>query len=191
MADKIKPVVVELRGKAHWAKIFEENRDKTGPKGAWEKDGGRCTIKLYLDDDEYEKLKAAKSQKQLKSDADGQYVDLDRKFVAPHTYGGAPRVFGPDGVTPWTIEDGLIGNGSEVIVYVTVYDGKGLMGTRLEVVQIVDHIEYESPEGDDGEYDPMAKFNLRDHSSKAAKPKATKAKTTKAPADDLDDEIPF
>jgi hypothetical protein len=58
--------------------------------------------------------------------------------------GGEPEMYGPDG-EPWDIDkDGLIGNGSKVKVYLSVYSTsrKAIFGTRLEGVKVIDHVEF-------------------------------------------------
>jgi hypothetical protein len=82
----------------------------------------------------------------------------------------------------------LIGNGSTGVVLASVYNAKGLWGTRLDGVQVIDPVEYDS--GDDGDYTPKPRF--QDH-SKSAAPTPAKAKSKPAPKkkEDLEDEIPF
>lgn len=183
-----KNTTVELRGKVKWAKVFEENRDMNGPNGVWKDDEGRYTITLVVDDISKAALKEAGSQKRVKEDSEGdKVVQIERKHKAPFTYGGPPRVVHAD-TSPWSLEDdGLIGNGSECIVFATVYEAGGLKGTRLEVVQVIDHVEYES------EYDPTSKFNLKDHSTPTpAKASPKKASKKKSDIEELeDDDVPF
>lgn len=185
------PQVVCLKGKVKWARVFEQNRDKTGPNGVWKDDGGRYTITVVLDEIEQQKLTDVKSQKKRKEDDDGDMViRVDRKHNPPvnkqtgetyDLYGGPPQVRHAD-KTPWDIdEDGLIGNGSLCNVFVTVYEAGGLVGTRLEAVQVLDHVVYESERG---EYDPTNYLGMKDETSGKKPPKKTKV-------EDLDDEIPF
>lgn len=176
-----------------YPRLFEFNRDKKGPNDQWETHGGATSIDLIVTDEEFQKLKDAGSQKQLKDDDEGnQVVKLIRKWEAPYPqYAGPPEVAHADG-TPWNVEeDGLIGNGSEVIVYVSVYDTKGYRGTRLDAVQVIEHVKYES----DSEYTKGFKFPNMSQSSdsegtpkKETKKKVTSSKFTPAIADD---EIPF
>lgn len=184
---------VEIRGEARWAKIFEENRDKKGPNDAWVDFGGKTTIQIHSKDRSvFEPLEDVGSQKRIKKDKeDGTYyAQFDRKWDAPYTYGGAPRVVHADGETDWDInQDGLVGNGSEVIVLLSVQDVKGMMATRLEGVQVIDHVEYESDFDPDAEYGPPG-FKDQTKGKTTAK-KATKAKAKKVAEDMPDDEIPF
>lgn len=195
MADKKKAVTLALRGKVKWAKVFEQNRDKEGPNGVWKDEGGRYTINIVVDDITKQALKDAKSQKRVKEDSEGdEVVQVERRHNPPtgkdgtvyHAYGGPPRVIHAD-KSPWDIdEDGLIGNGSEAIVYVSVYEAGGLMGTRLEAVQVLDHVVYES---DNSDYDPLAYLGVKDM-SEDAKPKAKSSKKKKS-SEVEEDEIPF
>ena len=62
---------VILTGISEWAKVFEQNRDKTGYKptpeaqGTYEASDGACTIDVILDKDNFSKLKSSKSMKKL------------------------------------------------------------------------------------------------------------------------------
>lgn len=177
-----------------WAKVFEQNRDKTGPNGAWEDRGGACTVVAWLDEDAQKTFKESGSRltyMKKYDEKEGEKVTLKndkghkaiqfRRYFQHHIegLGGAPEVVHADG-TPWDIdEDGLIGNGSKAIVCFTVYDTKTGPGTRLEGVQILEHISYES----DKEYNPSL-FRSREETSD--KPKDTKEKKPV-----LEDDIPF
>jgi hypothetical protein len=79
---------VILTGISQWAKVFEQNRDKTGYKptpqalGSYEATDGACTIDVILDDDNFAKLRSSKSMKKgvVDSEGRGQKVTFDRKF---------------------------------------------------------------------------------------------------------------
>jgi hypothetical protein len=65
---------------------------------------------------------------------------------------GAPVVAKEDG-TLWDYDtDGTIGNGSTVEVLLSVYDTrmKSIVGTRLDKVIVLDHVEYIPPQDDGG-----------------------------------------
>lgn len=183
---------LQLEAVFEWAKVFPENYDKTGPDGAYEGHDGAYTVDLLLTDEEYEKLTRAGSQKQAKQTDEGlNRIKVIRKHTAPYTYGGAPQVAHVDG-TPWDIrKDGLIGNGSKGIAYVSVYKVKGRFGTRLDGLQIMEHVALE--DDDDA---PRGGFRIPDRSGQTAAPKVTqavekpKAKPAKQPVL-VDDEIPF
>jgi hypothetical protein len=198
MAEKKKSNTkyLELKAVFNWAKVFPQNMDKTGPDGVYESHDGAYTVDLLLDEKEFKKLSDAGSQKEGKPTEDGLYkVKVIRKHTAPYTYGGAPQVAHVDG-TPWDIdEDGLIGNGSSGIAYVSVYQVKGRFGTRLDGIQILNKVEYESD--DDGSHSGFRIPDLTKGESgqkEAAKTPQAPVKPTKEPAKKpalMDDEIPF
>jgi hypothetical protein len=198
MASKRYYITAELE----WAKVFEVNRDKTGPDGVWAENGGACTVTAWLDEEAQKiykssgsriaymkKYDAKEGEKVTLKDSKGRKAIQFRRFFTHNQFpefGGAPQVVHADG-TPWDInEDGLIGNGSVGIVCFTVYDTKSGPGCRLEGIQILEHIPYES----DKEYVPAAMFSAR--TTTEEKPKATKPKKAPVAATaDLDDELPF
>lgn len=132
--------VVTLKGTGKWMKVFEQNRDKEGYNGAYQDCDGACVMDLYLTKEEYQKLKDAKSATKLKLDEDSgeRFIKLKRKFKDRYEWAsGAPKVTKADG-TDWDVTtDGLIGNGSEVEVTVSVYDTSMTAGTRLEKVKVL------------------------------------------------------
>ena len=159
--------IVKVTGIAEWAKVFEQNRDLTGWKptqeaeGNYEKYDGACTINMILDDVEVAKLAAAKSPRQPKPDPEGRgmIVKFDRKFNTGYDWsGGAPSVTKSDGST-WDYDsDGSIGNGSTVEATVAIYDipKYGNVGSRLESLKVLDHVQYIQPQ-DDGDLPPSTK----------------------------------
>ena len=154
---------VKLTGYAYWAKVFEDNRDKTGFENALVEIGGQTTIDMDLDNESMEKLKKSKSMKRgsPSNDNDGMTrVRFTRKWTEEYG-GGEPTVVKADG-TKWDYdEDGPIGNGSTVEVVLSVYDTsrKAIVGTRLDKVKVLEHKAY-NPDGDDDEEEevkPVAK----------------------------------
>jgi hypothetical protein len=128
--------IVKVTGIAEWAKVFADNRDLTGWKaspqveGTYEKYDGACTIDLILDDESVAKLQAAKCAKGFKADSlgRGQRVKFDRKFNTGHDWSsGAPIVTKEDG-SKWTLDE------------------DGPIGTRLEHVHVIDHLQYLPPQ---------------------------------------------
>lgn len=171
---------VKLTGLGYWAKVFEDNRDKTGFEDALVEIGGQTTIDMDLDSEQMEKLKKSKSMKRGSNSPDNDgltRVRFTRKWTEQYG-GGEPSVVKADG-TKWDYEeDGPIGNGSTVEVTLSVYDTsrKSIVGTRLEKVKVIEHKAY-NPDADEEEEAPPPK---------AAAPKA------KAPVkEELEDEIPF
>ncbi len=155
---------VILTGISEWAKVFEQNRDKTGYKptpqatGSYEATDGACTIDVILDDDNFGKLKSSKSMKKGSPDAEGRgtRVRFVRKFNTGRDWdSGSPVVVKSDG-TKWDMDvDGLIGNGSTVAVTLSVYDTsrKSIVGTRLDRVKVLEHVK--PPSDDDDEVATM------------------------------------
>ena len=139
--------IVKLTGIGEWAKVFEDNRDMQGYDGVYESCNGACTIDLVLDEDNMAKLKASRSIKRGKPDPAGRghTVRFVRKFDGGQPRNsGAPIVLKDDG-TPWTYaDDGTIGNGSTVEVTLSVYDTRmaNIVGTRLDKVKVIEHLEY-------------------------------------------------
>ena len=169
---------VKLTGYAYWAKVFEDNRDKTGFENALVEIGGQTTIDMDLDNESMEKLKKSKSMKRgsPSNDNDGMTrVRFTRKWTEEYG-GGEPTVVKADG-TKWDYdEDGPIGNGSTVEVVLSVYDTsrKAIVGTRLDKVKVLEHKAY-NPDGDDDEEEEV-------------KPVAKAKASAKM---ELEDEIPF
>tara|TARA_R100000544_G_scaffold18477_1_gene8829 strand:+ start:233 stop:736 length:504 start_codon:yes stop_codon:yes gene_type:complete len=145
--------IVKLTGIGEWAKVFEDNRDMQGYDGVYEACNGACTIDVILDEDNLTKLKASRSIKRGKPDPEGRghTVRFVRKFDGGQPRNsGAPIVLKADD-TPWSYdEDGVIGNGSTVEVTLSVYDTRmaNIVGTRLDKVKVLKHIEYVSDMGD-------------------------------------------
>ena len=138
---------VVLKGKAQWAKVFEDNRDMKGFEGAYEENDGAYTIDVILDKEEFDKLKATGSIKKGVLTEDGIKVNFVRKHRIGGREYGPPRVKDADG-NKW--DKGLIGNGSEVEVGLVVYDTKykGRAGTRLEAIRVVEHVPVEGGAAD-------------------------------------------
>jgi hypothetical protein len=147
MADKVKTKYLELFATMEWAKVFESNRDRS----PWNVEtDGEYKVTLILKDEDAAKLKEAGCATKMENTAEGVRVTVKRPCVHPrHEWaGGTPKVADVKG-QPWDLEThGLIGNGSTGLVTVSVFDaGQGRFGTRLESVQVVDHVVYESEGG--------------------------------------------
>lgn len=187
--SKLKATELELFGILEWAKVFEFNRDKA----EWNAEtDGECKITIILDEENAKKFKASGSQKQMVPDENGRgmKVTVGRKFrPALEWQGGPPPVVDAAG-EPWDVEEnGLIGNGSTGVVYVTVYDTRGgRKGTRLEGVQVIEHVVVESEGGGSISRGPR----FKDYSS-TAKPaaKSSPPPSPKAVKQVDEDNIPF
>lgn len=184
---------VVLEGIAMWCKVFAENRDLEGYKGAYKDTDGRTSIDIVLDADNFEKLKKSGSMKRGKPDSEGRgtVVKIDRKFNTGRDWdSGAPEVLKADG-NPWDSSvDGYIGNGSKVriMAVVTDFPDKGVTSTRLEMVKVLEHVPHEgvadsfrkdeSVNGETPKIDPTPE------------PQAPKKEAPK-PLAELEDDIPF
>ena len=161
---------VVLTGIGEWAKVFEDNRDMKGFEGAWEEFNGACTIDMILDDENMQILRNSKSMKKGTPDPEGRgtRVRLIRKFQTGRDWdSGAPVVTKSDG-SKWNYEeDGTIGNGSTVQVTLSVYDTsrKGIVGTRLDRIKVINHVEYQ-PEDEDEVVPPPPPRVVSDNSAK-------------------------
>lgn len=187
MADKKSNTkYLELPGKIKWARLFEFNRDMKGYKGAYEDCEGAYTAVAVFTDDVMEELRRSGSQKKGTKTEDGTEVKLIRKHLNEKfpSLGGPPQVAHADG-TPWDAEvDGLIGNGSDVIFYISIY-GEDIIGTRLNGVQVINHVEYES------DYEGFKMPDRTADKPKKAAPSKPKAKKADAEEDMPNDVIPF
>jgi hypothetical protein len=187
---------IQIKGIIEWAKVFEANRDTQGPDGVWTTHGGCCTVDMLVDEDNYKALIDGGSQHRCTKDKDRkEIVDEDglrrvkfkRKWVEMfENYGGEPSVGHADG-TPWDLrEDGLIGNGSQGIAYLSIYPTKKGNGTRLNGLQVLEHVVYESDYEPDGGHSMFTDYTQEDGVSpkKAAKKKEPVNK-------EFTDDIPF
>lgn len=171
---------VKLKGIGYWAKVFAENRDKTGYEGALEETGGQTTIDVDLDEEMMAKLRKSKSMKKGRPSEENEgmtRVKFTRKWQENYG-GGAPKVVDAEGEEWDYDESGPIGNGSKVEVLLSVYDTsrRGIVGTRLEKVIVRELVPYD-PDGEDDDFEPKSK-----ETPKESKPKQSET---------LDDEIPF
>ena len=138
---------VKVSGIAEWAKVFSQNRDMEGFDGVYRDHGGACTIDVIMDEDSLTALKASRSMKKGSPDPQGRGTKV--KFIRKYDTGrdwdsGAPIVKKSDG-SDWDYDlDGTIGNGSTVEVLLSVYDTKmkSIVGTRLDAVTVLDHVQY-------------------------------------------------
>lgn len=172
---------VKLTGLAYWARVFPGNRDLTGFEDALKEIGGQTTIDVDLDKDNMDLLQKSKSMKRGTPSPDNPgltRVKFTRKWTE-NFGGGAPVVHKAD-ASNWDYDmDGPIGNGSKVSVILSVYDTsrKSIVGTRLDKVTVLEHVEY-NPDDSAEEVAP--------------KPQASKPPVKNLPPqDDLNDDLPF
>jgi hypothetical protein len=125
-----------LRGKAKWPQL-------TKPDDKYD----NFKINVYLDDESMNLFSESGIQLTPKTDEDGTYVVFRRpnykQLKKELVHFGAPKVIDGDGA-PVTV---AIGNGSDVVVKIVVYDSKKGKGHRLEAVQVVNLIPYEGGSG--------------------------------------------
>ena len=147
-----------ISGKASWAKVFEENRDKRGFEDAFVPFDGAYTIDVTMDKGMFDALAttgAAKASKIKQKEVD-KFGEVTLKFTRKHKdrfdwSSGAPLVYKPDG-TAWSyLTDGVIPNGSEVEVLIDVYTTSKATGTRLVKVYVktVADMEEKQPKADE------------------------------------------
>ena len=183
MANESKTQILELFGTLEWAKVFEHNRDRA----VWnEEKEGEYKVTIIMDDENTEKFKESGCGKALVAVDGGNKVTFARPHKGKFEWqGGAPKVANIKG-QPWDFEtDGYIGNGSTGLINISLFSAGGRTGSRLEAVQVVDHVEFES-EGGSG-----SSSNFRDLSNLMTKTDI-KPKKKAAPSVAVDDDtIPF
>lgn len=173
---------IELHGILEWAKLFESNRDN----GEYDVEtDGATTVDLIMDDETFKAMKDAGVRKQGKPDPEGRGIRVkfkrpwkdkfDREWAA-----GPPKVFSPSG-SEWSPDDGLIGNGSIGVVFLDVYDTKMGKGCRLNGVQVIDHVVFES----DGGGGVPSGIKPRDYTQGKPEAPAKPTQTSKAPPGDI------
>ena len=168
---------VNVTGYAEYAKVFPENRDMPGMTDhpgvnkMLKQHDGQYSMNFYPEnEDEMKKLFGPLSEKmygggdRLKEGNPelglGKFISLKRKHKdikqkangEEIDLGGTPQIVHWDEDSKgkqWSYEnDGLIGNGSKVIVKFTVYGEGETQSVRLEKVGIIDHVPFEMAEGD-------------------------------------------
>lgn len=119
-------------GKCKWAKVFKPDEKY-----------GNYQIVLYPNKPSLKAYIKAGHQGEIREDEDGQYVIFRRRPKVLTKKGdiwdkGPPKVLDADGEA----FNKLIGNGSEVEITVEVYDTRKGLGTSLESVTVLEHVEY-------------------------------------------------
>lgn len=177
MATESKTVKLKLFGQLEWAKVFPTNIDRA----EWNKEtDGEFKVTMILDEENQEKLNASDSMRSVR---DGK-VTFSRPHKGKHDWqGGQPTVVDVKG-QPWSLDaDGYIGNGSTGMVVVSIYPaGSGRYGTRLESIQVVDHVKYES-EGSSSHFTDLSALSSGASSSAPS--------TVSVASTEMDDVIPF
>jgi hypothetical protein len=124
------------KGKCKWARVYKPDQEYD-----------TYGIVVYPDKAGLKQYVKAGHQGEIREDDDGQYVTFRRKANVLIRNGakkgtvwdkGPPKIVDADGET----FDRLIGNGSMVEVTVEVYDTNKGLGTSLERVRVLEHVEY-------------------------------------------------
>lgn len=103
---------------------------------------------VYMDEGEATKVKTSGLQLTFKEDENGHYV----KFRRPETkvIKGELVKFEPPKVTlNDEVYEGIVGNGSEVLLNIAVYDTMKGKGHRLNSVKVLNLVEYTPPATED------------------------------------------
>ena len=132
---------IDIKGTIEWAKVFESNRDQA----EWNADtNGEYKVTVTTDKKTADALKKAGCQKKIEEVDGGFRVTVSRPHTGAEDWMGGEPVVADISGKAWNLEDkGLIGNGSKGIVKVEVYrTKKGLVGTRLMGLQVLDHVVY-------------------------------------------------
>lgn len=132
--------VLYFHGKVKWAQLGlgptpEDNADKEYK--SWK-------LNLYLSDDSWKDFEKSGLQLKRKTDDDGAYVTFRRPFSKvikdDLTKFEAPKVTNAEG----EIFKDYIGNGSDAIIKVVVFDTKKGIGHRLEEVKVIELVDYKA-----------------------------------------------
>lgn len=117
-------------------------------KGKWikahkpDKEYKNFTMNLYLDEPSKKLFEESGMTLKPKSDEGGEYITFRRpesKLIKDEVVKfGPPAIYGPDG-KPF---DGLVGNGSDVTIKVSVFDTRKGKGHRWEGLKINTLVEY-------------------------------------------------
>ncbi len=125
---------IKLSGTCKWARLV----DKDPKYGVW-------SIVLYLDEASKKTFEKSGLQLQVKTDDDGDYIQLRRKGVLVKSSGEVvnfdpPKVYGPDKAD---IDGRTVGNGSKVVCGISVYPTAKGNGHRLNFVDVKEHVVFD------------------------------------------------
>jgi hypothetical protein len=136
--------ILFLEGKAKWAKVHPGQEDiKFVDK---EGKGKRSKIDLYPTAEAMIIFKTSGGRKEVKQAEDGEFIQfsrtIDQELGKDGHILGFPEVVITKGdhIEPFTEN---IGNGSDVVLKVAIYDSKFGKGTRLEGVNVIKLVPYE------------------------------------------------
>lgn len=155
---------ITMTGFVEYAKVFAENMDDNMDFHAATE--GQFNVNFYPEsDDEFKKFfDAGAPESSMGHDtikmgnselAMGKYLKLKRPNVHKsgiEAFGGAPQVFDfreGESTTLWDFEkDGELGNGSKVMVKVSIYGSGARASIRLERIAVLEQKVYERIEDD-------------------------------------------
>ena len=160
---KNKTTIVTMTGYAEYARIFNENMDDN--MEFHEKTQGQFNMNFYpeteADFDKY--FEAGAPTSTMGHDAIklgreeigmGKFLKLKRPNKHPsgiEDFGGAPAVYDMrdgDKTKRWDFEaDGEVGNGSKVMVKVSIFGSGPRASIRLEKVAVLEHIPFDGEAG--------------------------------------------
>lgn len=143
--------LIEITGRSKYARLFEHNRDPGTQKGV---NGARydypeaTSVDLYVEPEEYDKLKTAFPTYDDKPSEDGMLVKFKRTWVNEYqpASGGVASIVDADD-QPWD-HSVPIGDGSLLTVYAEVYPSKAPLGYSMRMlgVKVLEHEEVAPPE---------------------------------------------
>ncbi len=132
-----------LDGTVKWAKVYEEDKDKQ--YNNW-------SLSLYPSKESLSKIEDSPLQLKRHRDDDGVFFkfrrDSEKLIKGDLVTFDPPKVLlatgdvDENGVPVVEPFDKKIGNGSKVMVKVSIYQGKKGAGHRLEAVRVDEHVEY-------------------------------------------------
>ena len=164
MATKTK--LIAMTGFVTYAKVFNENMDDN--MDFHEKTEGQFNVNFYPEtEDDFKAFFAAGAPEASMGhntvklgDASigmGKYIKLKRPNKHPsgiEDFGGAPLVFDfteGESLKKWSFtDDGELGNGTKVVVKVSIFGEGPRASIRLERIAVLNHVVFDGVKKDDG-----------------------------------------
>ena len=197
---------MQIEGKIYWAKLDKLRPNYNKQRKIMDKDTGEpdgwndewSVVLGNLDKNTKLALKDAGLLDKVKNKMDDLDDHITFRLSATKKDGEKNdpiRVVDVETMADWDWkEKGLIGNGSRGVMKFNTWRNSNGKVTAFPVsLLILEHEEYEAPEGQGDYEDPDDWSDYAKPGASAAKPaaKAAKGKTKVEPEDDLDDEIPY
>lgn len=164
MSTKTK--LIAMTGFVTYAKVFNENMDDN--MDFHEKTEGQFNVNFYPEtEDDFKTFFAAGAPETSmghntvklgdESIGMGKYIKLKRPNKHPsgiEDFGGAPLVFDfteGESLKKWSFtDDGELGNGTKVVVKVSIFGEGSRASIRLERMAVLNHVVYDGVKADDG-----------------------------------------